>query len=50
MIIGKQFAYGVYWDCPPLRGFPQGRVRVRMRDNQFVKVFVRPPSNSHYGG
>jgi len=27
----------------PLRGFPAGKTRIRMRNTEFVQVFVRPP-------
>jgi hypothetical protein len=26
-----------------LRGFPRGRKRIRMRNSDFVRVYVRPP-------
>ena len=38
--IGVTFARGVQ-DPKPLRGFPQGRARIRQRNDYFVSVFVR---------
>jgi len=30
-------------DLLPLRGFPQGRKRIRRRPREYCQVFVRPP-------
>ena len=40
--LGRKFEFGVK-DVLPLRGFPEGRARIRIRQGDWVKVFVRPP-------
>ena len=40
-IIGTPLVYGVR-EPLPLRGFPEGRARIRMRPGKFVRVYVRP--------
>ena len=39
---GKIAAFGIWPFGLPLNGFPQGKSRVVMRANDFVKVFIRP--------
>jgi hypothetical protein len=41
-VTGKSLVFGVR-DPLPLRGFPEGRARIRMRPAAFVRVYVRPP-------
>jgi hypothetical protein len=38
-----QAVFGVV-EVKPLKGFPPGKVRIRMRHNDFVVVFIRPPN------
>jgi len=42
VIGGVPLVYGVR-EPLPLRGFPEGRTRIRMRPGKFVRVYVRPP-------
>ena len=42
MIPYTQLAFGVQ-EPLPLRGFPPGRSRIRMRTNDLVRVYIRPP-------
>jgi len=38
--IGKPIAFGT--DAPlPLKGFPRGKYRVRLRPNEFAKVYIK---------
>lgn len=38
--LGRKIVFGVC-ELKPLRGFPEGKKRIRMRTNKVVKVFVR---------
>lgn len=38
-VVGRQIAFGVGEPCA-LVGFPEGRTRVRMRNSEFVRVYV----------
>ena len=42
MAYGNSFVFGIK-DPLPLRGFSEGRVRIRMRHSEFAKAFIRPP-------
>lgn len=43
-IVGGNFVWGVC-DPLPLRGFPLGKTRIRMRNDEFVSVFVKTGSS-----
>lgn len=45
VVLGEPILVGVY-TTKPLRGFPEGRVKIRMRPNQFVRVYVFGPNAS----
>lgn len=36
----KKLAFGST-ELKPLKGFPDGRIRIRIRNNEFVRVFVK---------
>jgi len=42
MIYGQKIIFGVVGPLP-LRGFPEGRARIRLRNADFVTVSIRPP-------
>jgi len=42
MIDGQKMVFGVV-DPLPLRGFPEGRARIRLRNKTFATVNIRPP-------
>lgn len=39
--IGDAFPYGVYDSIPEIVGAPAGVVRIRMRNNDAVRVFIK---------
>jgi len=41
-VLGKTLPYGTDSNLP-LKGFPEGRARIRTRNDDFVRVFIRPP-------
>ena len=43
IMIGKQIEFGVK-DPLPLRGFPEGKARIRQRNDAIIVVFIRPPN------
>ena len=42
MKVGQAIVFGAK-DVLPLHGFPEGRARIRIRNDDWVQVFVRPP-------
>lgn len=40
---GKPFVFGVQ-EPKKLRGFPEGRVRIRQRNDDFAQAFVKTPT------
>ena len=41
--IGAKIIYGTDGPVLPLRGFPEGRARIRRRKASYTRVFIRPP-------
>jgi len=42
IIIGELFVFGLA-EVKPLKGFPEGRVRVKLRSDEFAVALVRIP-------
>ena len=40
--IGEPHVFGVQ-TIKPLRGFPSGKVRIRMRNDAFAQIYVKTP-------
>ena len=40
-IIGITYMFGVHKELPPIVNAPKGKMRVRMRNDDFVKVFIK---------
>ena len=41
LIIGEALLFGYVEDLPPILNLPIGKVRVRIRNDDYVKVYIR---------
>lgn len=41
IFFGQQFVFGAKLEPKPLSGFPPGAVKIKMRPDDFVRVYIR---------